>query len=122
MADAVKPAKTNVSQQFGEFFRRNLNWFLAAGLALLLLQDVFGAHGIVAMRRTQLKAAQVQNETEQLNTENQQLQDHMERLKSDPSAVEQIAREEMGLARPGEYVFKIPQKADQTAAQQSPKQ
>src|SRR5690242_8095640 len=98
MADAVKSAKLKISQQLGEFFRRNLNWFLAGGLALLLLQDVFGAHGVVAMRRTQLKAAQIQQETEQLNKQNQQLQDHMERLKSDPSAVEQIEREEMGLA------------------------
>jgi len=29
-------------------------------------------------------------------------------LRSDPKAVERIAREEMGLARPGEMIFKIP--------------
>jgi cell division protein FtsB len=27
-------------------------------------------------------------------------------LKNDPQAIEHIAREEMGLARPGEYIFK----------------
>jgi cell division protein FtsB len=34
-------------------------------------------------------------------------------LKTDPQAIERIAREEMGLARPGEYIFKTaPKPAD----------
>jgi cell division protein FtsB len=94
--------------QMREFLRRNLSWFLAFALSLLLLQDIFGTHGLIAMRRSQQEAAQVQREIDQINEENRQLQGRVKALKSDPGTIERIAREEMGLARPGEYIFKIP--------------
>jgi len=99
------------SGQFADFLRRNLTWLLGFALALLLLQDIFGTHGLVAMRRSQKNAAQIQREINQTDQENQQLQDRVKALKSDPAAIERIAREEMGLARPGEYIFKIPPKS-----------
>lgn len=99
------------SVQMRDFFLRNINWFLAIALALLLLQDVFGTHGLIAMRRSQQEATQVKKEIDQLDEENRQLQDSVRGLKSDPAAIERIAREEMGLARPGERIFKIPPKA-----------
>lgn len=97
----------NFFEQLRDFWRRNLNWFLAAGLVLLLLQDVFGTHGVVAMRRSQKEAERVQQEITRINDENRQLQERVKALKTDPQAIERIAREEMGLARPGEYIFKI---------------
>jgi cell division protein FtsL len=103
--------------QLREFFRRNLNWFLAIGLALLLLQDVFGTHGLIAMRRSQEEAAQVKKDIDQIDEENQRLQDSVKGLKSDPASIERIAREEMGLARPGERIFKIPAKSSETSSQ-----
>jgi cell division protein FtsB len=101
----------SVSGQFADFLRRNLTWLLGFALALLLLQDIFGTHGLVAMRRSQKNAAQIQQEISRIDDENQQLQDRVKSLKSDPAAIERIAREEMGLARPGEYIFKIPPKS-----------
>jgi cell division protein FtsB len=98
------------SRQMREFLRRNLNWFLVFALALLLLQDIFGNHGVIAMRRSQQEAAQVQRAIDQINEENSRLQDRVKALKSDPATIERIAREEMGLARPGEYIFKLPAK------------
>jgi cell division protein FtsB len=98
------------SGQMREFLRRNLSWFLAFALALLLLQDIFGTHGLIAMRRSQQEAVQVQREIDQINEENRQLQGRVKALKSDPATIERIAREEMGLARPGEYIFKLPSK------------
>lgn len=100
-------------EQMREFVRRNANWFLAAALAVLLLQDVFGTHGVLAMRRAQKEAATVKKEIDLINEENRQLQDRVKALKTDPQAIECIAREEMGLARPGEYIFKTaPKPAD----------
>lgn len=97
--------------QLGTFFRRNLNWFLLAALVLLILQDVFGTHGVLAMRRSQKEVEQARKEIQQISDENQKLQENVKALKTDPQAIERIAREEMGLARPGEYIFKIPPKA-----------
>jgi cell division protein FtsB len=96
------------TEHFGDFVRRNLSWFLALGLALLLLQDVFGNHGVLAMRRSQQEAREVQRQINQINEENRQLEERVKALKTDPQAIERIAREEMGLARPGEYIFRLP--------------
>jgi cell division protein FtsB len=94
------------SQQLGSFFRRNMNWFLLAGFMLLLLQDVFGTHGVLATHRSQVEARKIQAEINLLDKENQKLQNHVKDLKTDPATIECIAREDMGLARPGELVFK----------------
>jgi cell division protein FtsL len=103
-----------------EFLRRNANWFLAGGLALLLLQDVFGTHGLIAMRRAQQEAARVQKQIDQINEENRRLQERVKALKTDPQTIERIAREEMGLARPGEYIFKIPPRPGDASSPASP--
>jgi cell division protein FtsB len=107
--------------QIREFLRRNMNWFLVAGFALLLLQDVFGTHGVLAMRRTQLQAKEVQREIERLNEENRKLQNRVRHLKSDPATLEGIARDEMHLKRPGEYVFPIPAKSGAPQSSDAPK-
>lgn len=104
------------AEQFGQFLRRNLNWFLIAALGALLLQDIFGTHGVLAMRRSQQEAAEIRRKIDQLDAENQKLQDRVKSLKTDPATIEKIAREEMGLARPGEYIFKIPPRPGDSAA------
>jgi cell division protein FtsL len=103
----VHEQPASFSEQLRDFWRRNLNWFLLAALALLLLQDVFGTHGLVAMRRSQKEADRMQHEINQVNEENRQLEERVKALKTDPQSIERIAREEMGLARPGEYIFKV---------------
>ena len=103
------------AEQLRHFLRRHLNWLLVGALGLLLLQDVFGTHGLIAMRRSQKEAARVQREIDQLNEQNRQMQERVKALKSDPQAIERIAREEMGLARPGEYIFKIQPKPGDAA-------
>jgi cell division protein FtsB len=103
--DATAP-RQSFAEQLGAFLRRNLYWFLIAGFVLLLLQDIFGTHGVLAMRRSQAEARKIQQEITQLDRENQKLQDHVKDLKTDPSTMECIAREDFGLARPGELIFK----------------
>jgi len=95
------------AEQLRHFWQRNVMWLLLAGLGLLVLQDVFGLHGVLAMRRAQQQAIQEQEEIDRISEQNVQLQSRVNSLKRDPEAVERIAREQMGLARPGEYIFKI---------------
>ena len=107
--------------QLREFLRRNMNWFLVVGFALLLLQDIFGTHGVLAMRRSQQQAEEIQKQINQLNQQNEQLAKRVKELKTDPSAIEHIAREEMGLARKGEIIFKTtPRGGDSDAPADSP--
>jgi cell division protein FtsB len=110
MRNSIQKQPPTFAEHFRDFLRRNLSWFIAAGLALLLLQDVFGNHGVLAMRRAQQEARAVQRQINQMNEENRELEAKVKALKTDPQAIERIAREEMGLARPGEYIFKLPPK------------
>ena len=101
------------------FFHRNARYFIALAFFLLLLQDIFGAHGLLAMRREKNKINQVQTENQSLDQENQDLSQHIQKLKTDPSAIEKIARDRMGLARPGELIFRMPDlKKDGKSSQQ----
>jgi cell division protein FtsB len=90
------------------FFRRHARTLLAAVLALLFVHDIFGAHGFMAMRRTQKEIERLRSDIDRLNAENQQLGDEVKALRSDPKLIERIAREEMGLARPGEIIIRLP--------------
>jgi cell division protein FtsL len=82
----------------------------------LLLHDIFGTHGYLAMRRTKKEIEQVQSDILRLNKENAELSEEVRALKSDPHKIESIARDELGLARPGEVIIKIPKSA-QTESQ-----
>jgi|SRR5215472_14934107 cell division protein FtsB len=79
----------------------------------LFLHDIFGPHGYLAMRRTKIEMERVEGEIVRLNKENAALSDEVKALKSDPHKIESIARDELGLARPGELIIKIP-RSEQT--------
>ncbi len=87
---------------------------LGIALFALLLHDVFGAHGFVAMRRTQRQIRQIREQIVKLKTDNDALSKEVEALKTDPKAIERIAREDMGLARPGELIYRLPDSAKPT--------
>jgi cell division protein FtsB len=75
---------------------------------VLVVHDIFGAHGYLAMRRTQQEIKKVTKDLDQLNKENSELEQEVRELKTDPRKIEKIARDELGLARPGEVIIKIP--------------
>jgi cell division protein FtsB len=90
------------------FWSRNARTILIFALFLVAIHDVFGSHGLLAMRRTQKQIEELRVEIGRLNKENSALNNQVQSLRTDPKAVERIAREEMGLARPGEMIFKLP--------------
>jgi len=81
----------------------------------LFIHDIFGTHGFLAMRRTKLEIERVQKDINRLAKENAELSDEVKSLRTDPHKIESIARDELGLAKPGDVIIKIPQ------AQQQPK-
>ncbi len=93
------------------YLRRNARQILGLALFALLVHDIFGAHGFIAMRKTQKEIEQIREQIGKLNNENQSLSGQVNSLKTDPKAIERIAREEMGLARPGEIIYKLPDSA-----------
>jgi len=71
--------------------------------ALMLSQE-----GLPRLRMLRAEMAQVEEENAELSENIRQLQLEVERLKRDPSAVERIARDELGLVRNNEVVFQFP--------------
>jgi cell division protein FtsB len=96
------------TESSSSFFRRNARYFFALVFCLLVLQDVFGAHGLMAMHRSKVQMQAIQAKIDRLDQENRDLQKRIENLKTNPSAIEKIARDRMGLARPGELIFRLP--------------
>jgi cell division protein FtsB len=102
-----------MKQEFFETLRSMTKQYGRALLGLfvvvLFVHDIFGAHGYLVMRRTQDGIKKVKSEIEHLNKDNAALQEVVRDLKTDPRAIEKIAREELILAKPGEIIIKIPQ-------------
>jgi cell division protein FtsL len=97
------------------FLRRNLRKILGVAILALTIHDVFGPHGFIAMRRTQHEITQLTAQIHQLDEQNQSLSDEVNSLKTDPRLIERIAREDMGLAKPNEFIFKMPAPPDDSS-------
>ncbi|HYL62409.1 MAG TPA: septum formation initiator family protein [Candidatus Methylomirabilis sp.] len=82
---------------------------LALLVAVMIVHDVFGTHGFLAMRRTRDEINKVKADIVRLSKENAELEQQVKDLKTDPKVIERIARDDLGLARPGETIIRIPQ-------------
>ncbi|HWV37052.1 MAG TPA: septum formation initiator family protein [Vulgatibacter sp.] len=80
----------------------------AAGFAL-------DPQGLRHARRLQDDLARIQAENEQLRAGNGRLRMELRRLADDPAVLERVAREELGLVRPGDVVFRL-EDGDETDA------
>jgi cell division protein FtsB len=76
----------------------------------LVVHEIYGEHGYLALRREKTEYDSLQQEVRRLQEENQQLERRIEALKSDPKAIERIARDQMHMARPGERIYTLPEK------------
>jgi len=106
----VRKSKAQEMQEPQSFWSRHARTILGFALFLLAIHDVFGSHGLLAMRRAQAQLQELRGQLDKLNQENSDLSKQVQALRTDPKAVERIAREEMGLARPGEMIFKVPER------------
>jgi cell division protein FtsB len=82
---------------------------VAVVLALLLTWHVInGRNGLSVWQRKRVEDQQLQKEIKNLQQENAGLRDHIERLKSNPDAIEHEAREKLHYAKPGEVIYALP--------------
>ncbi len=93
-------------------WRRFLLIVIGLGLFALVVHTVFGERGYLGLRSQRSEYERLRQEVRTLEGENQQLKEEIKALKSDPSAVERVAREELKMAKPGETVITLPEKKD----------
>ena len=104
-----KIEKVSVEDKIWSLMQQYGRGLLGLLVLVMIVHDVFGTHGFLAMRRTQNEITKVKTELEQLSKENAALAQEVKDLNSDPRLIEKIARDDLGLARPGEIIIRIPQ-------------
>jgi cell division protein FtsB len=86
---------------------RVLRFGLVFVVSALLLNSLVGARGLPAMLQARRDYRALASDLERLKAENAELRRAVRRLREDPRAVEELAREELGLIAPGEKLFII---------------
>ena len=87
--------------------RRTLQYvFLLAG-CVLMIDALVGDKGLLAMIQARQQFRALDRSLADVRAENARLREQARRLREDPSAVEELARRELGLIKPGEKLFII---------------
>lgn len=78
-------------------------------LALAFAWSVInGRHGLSTWYQQKSQEKELKQEIQSLQQENAHLRQHVDRLKSDPDAIEHEAREKLHYAKPGEVIYTLP--------------
>ena len=87
-------------------------WVVFVLLGLLVVAAVLGDNGALRLWRLRGEVQTLPRDVQALEAENERLSRALAELRTDPAAVERIAREELGLVRPGERVLRFPRSPD----------
>jgi cell division protein FtsB len=79
---------------------------LLAGL--VMWHVVNGNHGLSVWQQKRAEDRELQKEMKDIQQENTHLRQEIERLKSNPDAIEHEARERLHYAKPGEVIYTLP--------------
>jgi cell division protein FtsB len=105
--DQSKAAKRKPSTGQPAPNRRIVQWLLLFVAALIVVDGLVGDRGLLTMLRARHEYDDLSASVARQRAENARLRDEARRLKEDPAAIEEIARRELGLIKPGEKVFII---------------
>ena len=129
--EKAQTGKTTSAAAAAPIPRRALDWMLrvwrpAASLLALILamllgwHVVSGQHGLSVWRQKHAEDLQLRKEIESLQQENARLRQRVDRLNSDPDAIEHEARESLHYAKPNEVIVKLPPQPKTQSPQAAP--
>lgn len=72
---------------------------------VLVVDAIVGEKGLIAMLKARQDYQALERSLAQARSENARLREDARRLREDPAAIEEIARRELGLIKPGELLF-----------------
>jgi cell division protein FtsB len=85
--------------------RRIVRVLLLFFAAVIVVDALVGDYGLFAMLEARRRHDELAKTIAHQRLENARLREEARRLREDPSAIEEIARRDLGLIRPGEKVF-----------------
>ena len=107
--DAVAPSRrksqASTSSVLPATRRRTLQMLLVFVTLVLVINALVGERGLTETLRARKQHQELVTSIEQMRAENARLRDEARRLRSDPSTIEALARQELGLIKPGEMLF-----------------
>jgi len=74
----------------------------------LFIHVMFGANGMIVYKQKRAEYDALQRQIAQVEQQNERYTQQVQGLKSDEKAIEKEAREQLGYAKPGEYVYVPP--------------
>ena len=88
---------------------RNKWYFLIWPFLLLasLLLIIWSPNGLLHLRQLHVEHQELLEKNHILERENHNLYEEISRLQDDPSAIESLARQELGLVKDGELIFQF---------------
>ena len=92
----------NINSNYQKIILLSLGFFM-----LLIVMAVFHENGILNAFRFEQEQVKMKEENEGLRRQNDLLRQDIHSLKSDPYAIEKIAREKLNLAKSGDQVYRI---------------
>ena len=93
------------------FIRRHKKILLAVGTVIissyLLLSFMLSDLGIIKYISMKGEYNRIRDDVSRLDAENKKLMEEVEGLKTDPDSIEALARQNLGLAKEGEIIYKF---------------
>jgi cell division protein FtsB len=74
---------------------------------VLVVDALVGDKGLLETMRARKESAEVAASLQALRQENDRMREQIRRLTDDPAMIESVARQDLGLIRPGELVFVV---------------
>ena len=102
-SDASTTTSTPPRRRRGKIVR----YLIVAVGCVLIIDALVGDRGFLAMLKAQQQYRTLETSLVRSRDENAQLREQARQLREDPLAIEDIARRELGLIRPGEKLFII---------------
>lgn len=87
--------------------RRLVRVALIVVTAVVLVDAVAGEKGVFELMRAREAQRRLEHELQTLRTENHRLLDQVRRYKGDRATIEELARRDLGMIKPGEKLFII---------------
>ena len=87
--------------------RRAVEYVLVVIGCVVVVDALVGEKGLLAMIQARRQSQGLEQSLANARTENARLRERARRLREDPDAIEEIARDELGLIKPGEWLFII---------------